>query len=103
MDLRLLTTFPGEIAGASLKLARLRRRSWRSSAFPGEIAGASLKQAREPDPGAEQAPLVPRRNRRGLIEAEAAPRWRGAPGAGFPGEIAGASLKRVSVTPGRGW
>ena len=72
-----LREFPGEIAGASLK------RTPPSPAptgpppqFPGEIAGASLKLSRRYWRGAARF-AIPRRNRRGLIEAftqnEAAP------------------------------
>ena len=61
--------FPGEIAGASLKLAScLQERASFDFGFPGEIAGASLKQS----PGVLFFVIVP---------------------PGFPGEIAGASLK----------
>ena len=97
-------------------VVRLRRSGPRAE-FPGEIAGASLKrdgpdQHRAGGPGIprrnrrgliEAAQLeayalaggqIPRRNRRGLIEAtaEAPPPFDAAPQ--FPGEIAGASLKR---------
>ena len=60
--------FPGEIAGASLKRSVWPRAQRHSRGFPGEIAGASLKRAtgREVD---VVRPLIPRRNRRGLIEA----------------------------------
>ena len=61
--------FPGEIAGASLKRARLARVERRPRhGFPGEIAGASLKQSTRfaPSPPCR---AIPRRNRRGLIEA----------------------------------
>ena len=65
--------FPGEIAGASLKRVGPRGRDVaREAEFPGEIAGASLK----PQAGAEfcrEPGLIPRRNRRGLIEAVASP------------------------------
>ena len=60
--------FPGEIAGASLKLRSPGRRPRPPVRFPGEIAGASLKHRGGPGP---DPPLrsIPRRNRRGLIEA----------------------------------
>ena len=59
--------------------------------FPGEIAGASLKL----EQGAHARPAndaIPRRNRRGLIEARSR-RLRDWTSRRFPGEIAGASLK----------
>ena len=37
--------------------------------FPGEIAGASLKHAHELRGASRAPPPIPRRNRRGLIEA----------------------------------
>ena len=109
--------FPGEIAGASLKQDRRAHFGDASAQFPGEIAGASLKP--EPQgiriggglrrfPGEiagaslkplaprlhERAPLrVPRRNRRGLIEARLSRVGQALPPRAFPGEIAGASLK----------
>ena len=61
--------------------------------FPGEIAGASLKRA-STNLAAPVSMLVPRRNRRGLIEASRTPLRRTHASALFPGEIAGASLKR---------
>ena len=64
-------------------------------AFPGEFAGASLKRAqREAQPGRVLA--VPRRIRRGLIEA-CSPGGRACIPGRFPGEFAGASLKRLLV------
>ena len=68
-EVGLYRRFPGEIAGASLKhqreLAQHLEARWR---FPGEIAGASLKRI---DTSDEDDILlrIPRRNRRGLIEA----------------------------------
>ena len=63
--------FPGEIAGASLKplsVSVIGRRV--VSVFPGEIAGASLKPV-HCSAISMFIVLVPRRNRRGLIEAVA--------------------------------
>ena len=61
--------FPGEIAGASLKRADRRvGDARRPRRFPGEIAGASLKRPRGPVDHVHQGG-IPRRNRRGLIEA----------------------------------
>ena len=67
--------FPGEIAGASLKLVPPRGLDRGPPAvFPGEIAGASLKRGARPRPSGSHHV--------------------------FPGEIAGASLKRrVRLTP----
>ena len=74
-------------------------RSGRGREFPGEIAGASLKHGGQDVPHGH-AGRIPRRNRRGLIEARlAAGRAAGVP-AEFPGEIAGASLK-PSMRPAR--
>ena len=65
--------FPGEIAGASLKLIHPSSdEGFLAAGFPGEIAGASLKRALRGIPV-----VLP-------------------PLTGFPGEIAGASLKRPS-------
>ena len=64
-----------------------------ASEFPGEIAGASLKHIGlelviRPRAG------IPRRNRRGLIEAARRVVMSRPAERKFPGEIAGASLKR---------
>ena len=63
--------FPGEIAGASLKrdLPVVDERP--EAGFPGEIAGASLK-LHQPALDQRTERSIPRRNRRGLIEAD---RW----------------------------
>ena len=50
-----MSGFPGEIAGASLKLLRRAHARRAGERFPGEIAGASLKRVLErlpvrPDP-----------------------------------------------------
>ena len=117
--------FPGEFAGASLKLfylyaigpgkysvpRRIRRglieaatpgQTRRSClrTFPGEFAGASLKQSYRTH-GRLTLALRSRRIRRGLIEAPM--RGRSLPARWpFPGEFAGASLKRRSSwTPAR--
>ena len=61
--------FPGEIAGASLKhdpVEVLAREG--DGGFPGEIAGASLKPFGS-GPAERANAELPRRNRRGLIEA----------------------------------
>ena len=49
--------------------------------------------------GTDGTALIPRRNRRGLIEARRSRARRGRPSPEFPGEIAGASLKPVHPTP----
>ena len=114
-------SFPGEFAGASLKQALIAGgHPMATKAFPGEFAGASLKLWRLPalpcaatgvprrirrgliEAGRLQGQAgrgrqgVPRRIRRGLIEAlkVAASRRRYRP---FPGEFAGASLKLSST------
>ena len=61
--------------------------------FPGEIAGASLKPGRKSDTIAASERGIPRRNRRGLIEAHSRTRSTISGYSRFPGEIAGASLK----------
>ena len=63
--------------------------------FPGEIAGASLKRAAYLARG-KVPETIPRRNRRGLIEARPGERSGRGRLAEFPGEIAGASLKRLA-------
>ena len=92
--------------------------------FPGEIAGASLKQighdvvpievyeiprrnrrglieAHLIETGTLRGLVIPRRNRRGLIEARRAGDWMIHREEEFPGEIAGASLKpRRARDPG---
>ena len=84
--------FPGEIAGASLKPPLDRPAARVDLPFPGEIAGASLK--RVPRIGlATLVRTIPRRNRRGLIEAVQPCRGQVPVLGEFPGEIAGASLK----------
>ena len=60
--------FPGEIAGASLKQPHFRDIASVTVRFPGEIAGASLKRL-ESEALPRLALEIPRRNRRGLIEA----------------------------------
>ena len=86
--------FPGEIAGASLKQLRVRRqRAEAAGGFPGEIAGASLKRV-DLDGETIAQQVIPRRNRRGLIEASIRRREGITRAIRFPGEIAGASLKR---------
>ena len=90
--------FPGEIAGASLKQATGHAILRGRARFPGEIAGASLK------PSFAVRPLsslkgIPRRNRRGLIEALKLTISLVDPYTGFPGEIAGASLKLFLFCP----
>ena len=60
--------FPGEIAGASLKRAASMRLETARGGFPGEIAGASLKRS-ETGFNPLTPITIPRRNRRGLIEA----------------------------------
>ena len=61
-------------------------------AFPGEFAGASLKQPK-PRQSRGGVPHVPRRIRRGLIEALRHEGRRPRRTGPFPGEFAGASLK----------
>ena len=94
--------FPGEIAGASLKPAWIRTGgAAKETEFPGEIAGASLKRASRPG-GRFGRVRIPRRNRRGLIEAGTFHGPKCGVWAEFPGEIAGASLKpmvEVEVLP----
>ena len=61
--------FPGRIAGASLKRGHLSAGRHRPArAFPGRIAGASLKLRLGARPGRTRQ-AFPRQNRRGLIEA----------------------------------
>ena len=62
--------FPGEFAGASLKLRLRGVLSGGARAFPGEFAGASLKRGEVLD-RLRQFSDLPRRIRRGLIEAAA--------------------------------
>ena len=93
--------FPGEIAGASLKPADLRAGEPPTAEFPGEIAGASLKRD-ELTVRVAGGGTIPRRNRRGLIEATGPTRPRPGPREEFPGEIAGASLKRRDAARGSG-
>ena len=64
--------FPGEIAGASLKRSGRVLPRADCGEFPGEIAGASLKPL-PPTQRRHAMTLIPRRNRRGLIEAVASP------------------------------
>ena len=64
------------------------------ASFPGEFAGASLKQSLARDHRALLVSPVPRRIRRGLIEAASVVALVTGLVAPFPGEFAGASLKR---------
>ena len=66
----------------------------RIRAFPGEFAGASLK-VRTLTRVRTTSELIPRRIRRGLIEGSLAKRCSPAPAGTFPGEFAGASLKAL--------
>ena len=64
-----MRSFPGEFAGASLKPAVNEFGVGVPRTFPGEFAGASLKQSRLARRHRAAYRSVPRRIRRGLIEA----------------------------------
>ena len=96
MSARRWRSFPGEFAGASLKrfLIGFAIKD-KQLPFPGEFAGASLKHQFVDDDDTSLG-LVPRRIRRGLIEAQIRPGLRPTAPRPFPGEFAGASLKQAA-------
>ena len=86
-------TFPGRIAGASLKqLLPVLGVGPPLPPFPGRIAGASLKRG-DLRSGRSVQTSFPRQNRRGLIEASSPATTAPCSSSTFPGRTAGASLK----------
>ena len=73
------------------------RTSFVRRSFPGEFAGASLKRGASRAPPGAHEESVPRRIRRGLIEAALGRVGTMTAAGSFPGEFAGASLKRGSA------
>ena len=92
--------FRGEFAAASLKHVEGAGRGRPGSAFRGEFAAASLKPGLMLRARVADGVVLPRRIRRGLIEAPRLTVIWSPPPAAFRGEFAAASLKRLEVQVG---